>query len=215
MFEQKWLLNILLDNFGLCLWVLHKCHEFLNTVINAIYSKSSGIVAWLNNPNISCSISGVLRNLSLHLLVEFKYFADGKEGRSLPPMVPIDVHLAILLSRVWVAHNFLECSHFPLAWHKLLRKLGHICDWEFNFGVTQYLRPSFLIVHLRETPTIVLVVARKAILRLELIFNKVIHTWVRVLILYDLLAKFHSSLQLLGIYQNVGWAWQFLDHSPV
>lgn len=35
------------------------------------------------------------------------------------------------------------------------------------------------------------------------------------MILQDLLAQLHGSLQLFGVDQNIGQAWKLLDHSPV
>ena len=47
------------------------CHELLQAIINAIYSKPSGVITWFNDPYISVAVSVVLWNQFFHYFVIF------------------------------------------------------------------------------------------------------------------------------------------------
>lgn len=89
----------------------------MHTVVNAINSKTSGIVTWLDNPDISGAICGVLWNFFLHLFVKFENFAYGEKVWPLPPMIAINENLSLVFLWARVTDYFLKGFKLFLTWH--------------------------------------------------------------------------------------------------
>ena len=79
----------------------------MHTVVNAVNSKTSGIIAWLDNPDISGAICGVLWNFALHLFVKLEDFANGEKVWPLPTMITINENLSFVFLWARVADYFL------------------------------------------------------------------------------------------------------------
>ena len=67
--QQQRLLNILLDDFGLCLCLCCILLKLLQAVIDAIDAEASCIIAWLDDPDVVHAIRPVLGDVPFHLLV--------------------------------------------------------------------------------------------------------------------------------------------------
>jgi hypothetical protein len=89
----------------------------LHTVVNAVNSKTSGIIAWLDNPDIAGAICGVLWYFLLHLSVKLEDFANGEKVGPLPTMIPINKNLSFVFLWTRVADYFLKSFELLLTRH--------------------------------------------------------------------------------------------------